>query len=130
MSRLDAVGWLLVAVVGAPLVFHFLKRPSSIEIEADGIRTKGLLSWSDQEHFLFADIRRFEERYSKPLLAREGSWLLYAVTMEDGREMRHPLPNFSSVTFSALKKALTDWQTTHGCLQPLPFADMSEMVRY
>jgi hypothetical protein len=36
----------------------------------------------------------------------------------------------SSASFSMLKAALAEWQTAHGCLQPLPLADLSEKVRY
>jgi hypothetical protein len=130
MTLLDAVGWVIVAGLVAFIGYRVLKRSGFIDIETDGIRTRGLMTWSDQEHYLFADIRRFEERYSRPPFARQGSWRLYAVIVEGGQERRCELPNFSGTSFSTLKRALTDWQTAHGCLQPLPLADMSNTVRY
>jgi hypothetical protein len=132
MTDFDAVGWILVAGLAAAMLYLALKRAWSIVIEPDGVRTRGLVRWSDQEHFLFADIRRFDERYWRPPLTGgdQGRWRLYAVTVEGDCETRHELPNWDSSTFSRLKRALADWQTAHGCLQPLPLADLSEKIRY
>ncbi len=130
MTLLDAVGWVIVAGLVAFIRYRVLKGASLIDIEPDGIRTRGLMAWSDREHYLFADIRRFEERYWRPPFARQGSWRLYAVIVENGQESRRELPNFSGTSFSTLKRALIEWQTAHGCLQPIPLADMSNTVRY
>jgi hypothetical protein len=132
MTTFDALGWLLVAVVAAVIICLALKRPWTIVIEPDGIKTKGIVEWSDQEHFRFADIRRFEQRFWQYPLSesRQGIWRLYAITVEGDRETRHELPNWAGASFSELKRALADWQIAHGCLQPLPLADLSDRVRY
>jgi len=132
MDPINVVGWLLVVFLGVSILYLALKTTSSVQIEKDGVRTSGVMRWSDQQHFLFADIRRFEERYWKPPLSRygQGEWRLYVVTVEDGREVRSELPMDSTASFSMLKAALAEWQTAHGCLQPLPLADLSERVRY
>ena len=119
----------LVTLVGIACVWAALS-PPYVEIRADGFEMKGTFFWNRPEKYLFSDIRRFEDRYVTGRFSRRnGYWQTFAILRADAKA-EVGLPVLNSGLFSRMKSALSRWQIAHGELEPTPFADMSDRVRF
>jgi hypothetical protein len=121
------VGW----GVAIPLLGRAWARPAFIDVGRETVSFRGYFFWAQPRTLEYRDVLRFEyRRYRLGERQNNELWLVVAIMRSGTTRTRATLPYFGRKPFGRLKSALAEWQIAHGCLEPIPFANFSEDVRF